>query len=100
MKTPFGILTQSSCDAIAETTEGLSDETYRELWLVMNDAKPLRELIDLEDSCPNDALGLNTPATFWNKFSDDAKAELLAIAEKEEADTKAWMVENGFINSI
>lgn len=83
MTKPFGILTFFSCDTIAETTDGLSDAAYSELWAAMAKAKPLGEMIDLEDSCPNDALGLNTPAEFWNSFSEPVKAELLAIAANE-----------------
>jgi hypothetical protein len=80
-----GILTFLSCDTLAECYD-VSTETYKELWAAMENAKPLSELIDIEDSCPNDALGLNTPAQFWDSFSDDAKRELLALAEQDDAD--------------
>jgi len=90
MKAPFGILKTLSCDTIAETTEGLSDRAYMELWSALDNAKPLSELIDIENSAPNDAIGLNTPAQFWNSFSDKVKVELLVFAEKEQEEFKAW----------
>ncbi len=84
MSQPFGILTFLSCDTIAETTDGLSKTAYRELWDAMSDVKPLSELIDIENSAPNDALGLNTPAGVWGRFSDEVKTELLDLAAKED----------------
>jgi len=89
MKKPFGILTDISCDTIAECYD-VSKEAQAELWEAMADAKPLSELICIEDSCPGDAIGLNTPAQFWGKFSDEIKEELLSFAEKQEAEFKAW----------
>jgi hypothetical protein len=86
MTKPFGILTFLSCDTIAETTDGLSRNAYRELWDVMSAARPLAEQIDIENSAPSDALGLNTPAGAWGSFSDEVKAELLALAKKEEGE--------------
>lgn len=83
MAKPFGVLTFLSCDTIAETTDGLSKLAYRELWDAMSDAKPLSEQIDIENSAPNDALGLNTPAGAWDRFSDEVKTELLALAERD-----------------
>lgn len=82
-KKPFGVLSLLSCDTIAECCN-VSNETYKELWAVMSDLPPLDELIDIENSCPNDALGLNTPAAHWFKFSDSAKRELLELAERDQ----------------
>jgi hypothetical protein len=95
MTKPFGILEDISCDTIAECY-GVSDKAYKELWGMMSDAKPLRELIDIENSCPNDALGLNTPAKFWEKFSWTVKEELIALANKADDEFLAWKSKNGF----
>jgi hypothetical protein len=91
MRAPHGILIFLSCDMIAETTDGLSNATYRELWSAMDNAKPLSELIDIENSAPNDALGHNTPGMFWDHFSDAAKEELLAIAKKQADEDAEWL---------
>lgn len=93
MRKPFGFLTTSSCDTIAETTEGLSDKAYGELWHALSDALPISEQIDMENSAPNDAIGLNTPAQFWDSFSDSIKEELLSLADKEEEESKRWWEE-------
>lgn len=87
-----GLLTFFSCDYFAECYD-VSEAAYKELWNAMADAKPLRELIDIENSCPNDELGFNSPAKFWDKFSDPIKTELLALAEASDAEDKAWQEE-------
>lgn len=81
MSVPTGILTMFSCDEIAECYD-VSKQAQWELWKAMENAKPLRELISIEDSCPNDRLGLNTPAQFWDQFSHDVREELLNLDEK------------------
>lgn len=90
MRAPFGILTFLSCDVIAETTDGLSKNAYRQLWDAMATAKPLSELIDIENSAPNDALGFNTPGAFWAQFSDEVKQELLTLAQEADDEHARW----------
>lgn len=93
-RAPFGILTLLSCDHFAECYDALTLEQSGELWEVLiTHGKPLAELIDIEESCPNDALGLNTPAAFWEHFKPETRAALLAIAAAEERETEAWLAE-------
>ncbi len=82
---PHGWLSFHSCDTIAECWDGVSSALYRALWNAMDHAKPLSEQIDIEESAPGDAIGLNTPVEFWHLFTDDEKTALNAIAT--EADT-------------
>ena len=51
----------------------------------MNFAAPISDQIDIEESCPGDALGLNSPAELWDHFSEAGKAELLALAKADDA---------------
>jgi len=82
---PHPSLDIQSCDTIAECSDSLPTHLGRALWRVLGDhGTPLRELIDIEESCPNDALGLNTPAELWEHFTRD---EQLALNDWAEQDT-------------
>lgn len=90
---PHDWLDGPSCDTIAECWDGVSTELYQALWGAMDHAKPLSEQIDIEESCPNDAVGLNTTVEFWDKFTDAQKVELNALAEAQAAEYRSWGTE-------
>ncbi len=81
---PHDWLRYYSCDTIAECMDGVSPELYQALWGAMSHAKPLGDQIDIEESSPCDAIGINTPVEFWHLFTDDEKAALNAIAAEAE----------------
>ncbi len=73
-------------DEMAECVDGVLavPGLYEALWQSMDDMKPLGELIDMEESGPGDAVGLNSIASVWGKFSDDHKLALNALSKKAE----------------
>jgi hypothetical protein len=62
-------------DEVAECFD-VSEDLYHALWNSMADAKPLGEIIDIEDSCPQDAIGIHTVTSFWDKFTLEQQKEL------------------------
>ena len=81
---PHPALCLHSCDTVAECFNGVVRDDdwslYNALWKAMEEAPPLSELIDIEDSCPADALGLNTPAEYWNRFTPEQQQWLNEVA--------------------
>lgn len=80
----FG-LTLTSLDTVAECYEGISTELYSKLWSLLGECKPMSEQINIEESSPCDAIGLNNVASFWERFSDIEK-EALNAAERQNAE--------------
>ena len=75
------------CNGVLDSnapTEDLKWSLYNALWKSMDDMKPLGELIDMENSAPQDAIGLNTTLSVWDKFSDEQKLRLNAIMEAQQ----------------
>jgi hypothetical protein len=73
-----------SMDTIAECFP-VSDELSGKLWQVLSEnCKPISKQIDIENSCPNDAIGLNTAADHWDKFTNEEKIALNEACKKED----------------
>lgn len=73
-------LTVVTPDQVAECWEGVDDPLYQALW----DLVPLYDKIDRENCGPADVIGLNSVASFWDRLSDDNRAELNRLAQREE----------------
>lgn len=87
---PHRALTLTSPDEVAECWSGVvgrdasgkADFTlYAALWAAMDKAQPLSCFIDIEDSGPGDALGINSVSAFWSSFSDEQRRKLNELAE-------------------
>ena len=77
-------------DEVAETW-GVSKELYAALWnKIVPHQKPLREHIDIEESCPNDAIGIENLAAHWSKLNEAEQAELNTLAAAQEAEYQTW----------
>jgi len=75
-------------DEVAECWNGVTEAgLYGPLWNAMDDAKPLGELIDMEDSSPEDAIGLNSVASLWHKFTPEQQRKLNELAKRHK---KEW----------
>lgn len=74
-KAPGGDLALHSCDTIAETTDGLSEQTVKDLRAAMQHAALSK--VNREDAAPQDVLGENTPAKLWKHLSGWTQHELL-----------------------
>lgn len=83
---PHMSLTLHSCDTIAETFEGVGPDLYNALYNSMSNMKPVGEQIDIEESSPSDAVGLNTPASVWDRFTRQEQIRLNEICERADAD--------------
>ena len=69
---------------VAECWEGVyHGALYNSLWSSMEGAKPISAHIDIENSAPGDAIGINTVSFFWGKYSDAEKLQLNELAEKQ-----------------
>lgn len=78
-------------DEVAECWEGVIDrnaateaakmELYHALWDAMDGAKPLSELVNIEDCGPHDVIGLNSVADFWDRFTPAQQARLNELAD-------------------
>jgi hypothetical protein len=73
-------------DEVAECWEGVTSVPglYKALWNSMSDMQPLSELIDIEESSPGDAVGFNTLASVWQKFSPEHQAALTRLAAEND----------------
>lgn len=79
-------------DEVAECWNGvLTDEPgdaryelYDALWRSMEGMKELSELIHIEESAPDDALGLNNLASVWDKFTPEQQARLNELAVQND----------------
>jgi hypothetical protein len=72
-------------DEVAETWDELhSDSLYRALWASLAGEKPLSEQIDMEESGPEDAVGICSVASLWSKFTPEEQKELNETAERHQ----------------
>lgn len=73
-------------DEVAECYNGIYHVPglYKALWNSMDDMKPLSELICIEDSSPQDAVGLNTLASVWDRFSPEHQRALVEAANRPD----------------
>ena len=71
-------------DEVAETWEGVSKELSQSLWNKMEDMPSISSQIDMEESSPSDALGLNTVASVWHLFTPEEQTELNSLAVEQE----------------
>lgn len=81
MSNPFDYIRP---DEVAECWEGVSDALYQALYESMEGMKSIPEQINVEDSSPSDAIGLNTLASVWDKFTPEQQDELLTLAKAKE----------------
>jgi hypothetical protein len=76
-----------TADTVAETMEGVSRETYKELW---NNIVPLQtsdydEHGEHKYETPGDTLSSgNQLVNFWDRLSPEAQANLRDVAQREE----------------
>lgn len=97
--TPHDFFKHIRPDEVAECWDGVLDvdaktedekwALYQALWKSMDDMKPLSEIIDIEDSCPQDAIGFNTVASVWDKFTPAQQERLNALAAALNAENAA-----------
>lgn len=71
-------------DEMAECYDGVPRDLGIRLWRSMEGMKPLGEIIDMEESSPGDAVGINSIASVWHFFTDEEKTQLNAIVEANE----------------
>jgi hypothetical protein len=88
---PHRYFTDTRPDEVAECWEGAADVPglYESLWRSMETMKPISEQIDMEESSPLDAIGLNNVASVWSAFSDAEKVQLNELAARQEAYIKS-----------
>lgn len=73
-------------DEVAECWDGVTAANlYGPLWDVASNMKPLSDFIDIEESCPADAIGINTVASFWKQFTPDQQIALNKLAVAQDA---------------
>lgn len=69
---PHPMLSMITPDEIAECYDGVivdGDESlYKALWALTAEMKPLQSQIDIENSCPGDAIGINNTASLFHKL--------------------------------
>jgi len=86
MAHPHPMFKLHSPDTVAECWNGVvvGDDwsLYKALWSSLDGEKPLSELIDIEESCPADALGMNCVASLWHKFTPEHQGRLNALADR------------------
>jgi hypothetical protein len=68
-------------DEVAECWNDVGDTLYQALWDSMSEMPPLADQIDIEESGPGDALGLNTVESVWDRFTIEQKVRLNWLAE-------------------
>lgn len=75
-------------DEVAECFTGVvrdGDFTlYSALWNSLLGRRRIAEVIDVENSAPHDALGVNSVASLWDRFTDEQKIRLNALAGENE----------------
>lgn len=69
-------------DEIAECFDGVSDDLYQVLWNSIDDMQPMSDFIDIEDSCPQDAIGINSVVSIWDQFTEDEQRQLNQIVQR------------------
>jgi hypothetical protein len=62
-------------DEVAECWEGVGD-----LWRALDGLPALSEIIDIEESAPQDAIGIHSVAPLWDRFTPEQQAGLNALA--------------------
>ena len=67
-------------DEVAECWEPMPPELYQALWASMEGMPSIASQIEIEESCPQDAIGLNTLASVWDKFTPNQQ-DLLIVLE-------------------
>lgn len=96
MPTPHDTFNYTRPDEVAECFDGVLDSNaptedekwalYTALWNSMDGMKPLAEHIDMEESSPGDAVGINTLASVWDKFTEAQQTRLNEIAVAHAAE--------------
>lgn len=86
---PHPSLSHCRPDEMAECMDGVLDQTadtedgrwslYAALWKSMDGMKDLPDLIDLEESAPSDAVGLNSIASVWDFFTPEQQTRINAV---------------------
>ncbi len=78
---PHIALTIQTPDTVAECWDGIFavPGLYEALWALTNDYDNAHRA-NIEDMGPADVVGLNSVASFWDRFSDEHKAALNAAA--------------------
>ena len=82
---PHDAFNYTTPDAVAECWDGIEDELYSALWASMENMKPISEQIHIEDSSPSDAIGLNSLASVWKRFTPAQQERLNVLAMKNFA---------------
>ena len=81
---PANIFSYLRPDEVAECWNGVIKDgdfsLYDALWNALDGAPALGDVIDIENSGPDDAIGINSVASLWGKFSEDQQARLNQIA--------------------
>ena len=80
----------NSPDEVAECFEGIGTELYTKIWntiVPLYDKKPRSEV-------PDD-FGRRNLSKFWKHFTDDEKRQLNEIAKRKQAETNAWIEDDG-----
>lgn len=78
---PRPALDLATPDEVAECWHGVSDDLYHALWRAAAHMAPISDQIDIEESSPCDAIGLNTVASVWSEFTPTQQAQLNELAD-------------------
>lgn len=80
---PNTALSYITPDTVAECWDGVGQELYRALWgCVPHYDTGYRAHI--EDIGPADVIGINSVASFWDRFTPEQQSKLNELAEKED----------------
>jgi hypothetical protein len=78
--TPNVVFEYNRPDEIAECWDGVSDALYKSLWVATTRMARMSIQIDVENSSPCDAIGIDTVASVWDDFTKEEQVELNSLA--------------------
>lgn len=76
-------------DQVAETMDGITEETYRELWGLMHMLPTITQDQIEECMTPADYAQIRCVAQVWDKLSEAAQVNIVAAVALEEKEVEA-----------